>query len=134
MVIIPLLSCILSKLIVALAQWVGRGPTTQTMGEYSLCAPEVILGADFGTEVDVWALGCMVSSTVLLQAQLIPCSPTEQTFELLTGRSLFDPQGSQTKHVEADHLSKMMGLMQETFSETLLSASRKRDEYFDEDG
>jgi len=104
------------------------------MGEYSLCAPEVILGANFDTKVDIWALGCMVSLTAPLQAQLFPILPMEQTFELLTGCSLFEPQGSQTKPVEADHLSKMVGLMRETFGETLLSASRKQGKYFNEDG
>jgi len=30
------------------------------MGEYTLHAPEVILGADYDVKVDILALGCMV--------------------------------------------------------------------------
>ena len=57
-----------------------------------------------------------------------------QTFELLTGFWLFDPKGGQAWRAEDDHLAKMMGVTGVTFSETMLSASRKRDEYFDKDG
>ncbi|OJA14155.1 hypothetical protein AZE42_09594 [Rhizopogon vesiculosus] len=41
------------------AQWVDREPATRTIGAYALRAPEVILGADYGVKVDIWALGCM---------------------------------------------------------------------------
>jgi serine/threonine protein kinase len=44
------------------AQWENREPTTRNIGAISLRAPEVILGANFNTKVDIWALGCMVSS------------------------------------------------------------------------
>lgn len=56
-----------------------------------------------------------------------------QTFELLTGQSLFTPQGGQAWSIEDDHLRKMMELMGETFCEAMLSRSRNR-EYFNEDG
>lgn len=48
------------------AQWAGKEPTTRMISAYGLRAPEVILGANFDTKVDIWALGCIVSSTVLL--------------------------------------------------------------------
>jgi hypothetical protein len=57
-----------------------------------------------------------------------------QTFELLTGRCLFSPQGGQTRRHEDDQLAKMMELTGETFSEKLLSVSRNKHEYFDNDG
>jgi serine/threonine-protein kinase SRPK3 len=57
-----------------------------------------------------------------------------QTFELLTGRWLFMPQGGQTWRVEDDHLAKMIELTGENFCDKMLSRSRKRDEYFDESG
>jgi serine/threonine protein kinase len=44
------------------AQWENREPTTRNIGAIGLRAPEVILGANFDTKVDIWALGCMVSS------------------------------------------------------------------------
>jgi len=56
-----------------------------------------------------------------------------QTFELLTGQSLFAPQSDQTWSVD-DHLGKMMELTGETFSETMLVRSRNREEYFNEHG
>jgi serine/threonine-protein kinase SRPK3 len=57
-----------------------------------------------------------------------------QTFELLTGRWLFNPPAGQTWSVEDDHLAKMAELTGENFSDKLLAKSRKRDEYFDESG
>jgi serine/threonine-protein kinase SRPK3 len=45
-----------------------REPTTPMISAYGLRAPEVILGAKFDAKVDIWSLGCMVSSTVLLPA------------------------------------------------------------------
>jgi serine/threonine-protein kinase SRPK3 len=59
---------------------------------------------------------------------------TTQTFELLTGRWLFNPQSGPTWTTEDDHLAKMMELTGETFNETTLSASRNRNEYFDDYG
>ena len=44
-----------------LAQWTDREPTTRTISEPDLRAPEVILGANFDAKVDIWSLGCMVS-------------------------------------------------------------------------
>jgi len=42
------------------AQWVGEKPSMRNTSEYALRAPEVILGADYGVKVDIWAIGCMV--------------------------------------------------------------------------
>ena len=41
------------------AQWAGKARPMRTQ-TYALRAPEVILGADYGVKVDIWALGCMV--------------------------------------------------------------------------
>jgi hypothetical protein len=57
-----------------------------------------------------------------------------QTFELLTGRWLFNPQGGPTWCLEDDHLAKMMELTAENFDDRILAKSRKRDEYFDKSG
>lgn len=97
------------------AQWADREPTTRIISPYALRAPEVILGADFDTKVDIWSLGCL-------------------TFELLTGHWLFQPQGGPAWSIEDDHLAKMMELTGEKFSKTMLARCRNREEYFDEDG
>jgi len=57
-----------------------------------------------------------------------------QAFELLTGCQLFHPEASETWRVEDDHLSKMVGLIGENFTEKILATCRKRDEYFNETG
>ncbi len=107
------------------AQRVNKGHTLTD----GLCAPEVILGANTDTKVDIWALGCMVGFAVLLLFKPIPYLPIAQTFELLTGHSLFSPQAGQTGRGD-DHLVAM----EEPFSKTLPSASLKRDKDFNEEG
>ncbi|KAJ8590256.1 kinase-like protein, partial [Rhizopogon salebrosus TDB-379] len=83
------------------AQFLDREPATRTISAYALRAPEVILGAAYDVKVDIWSLGCM-------------------TFELLTGRWLFNPQAGQTWSVEDDHLAKMAELTGENFSDKIL--------------
>ena len=46
------------------AQWVYGERPTRTISAPALRAPEVILGADYGTQVDIWAIGCMVCFNV----------------------------------------------------------------------
>ena len=48
------------------AQWADKEPPTRIISPYALRAPEVILGADFGTKADIWSFGCMVSPTELI--------------------------------------------------------------------
>jgi len=55
-------------------------------------SPEVILGAQWSTQVDMWSLACMV-------------------FELLTGEYLFEPKSGKTFTKEDDHLCQMMELL-----------------------
>jgi len=114
------------------AQWAHSEPPTRTIGAYALRAPEVILGADYGTKVDIWAIGCMVR----LQCYrfIRPHNYSEQTFELLTGHWLFNPVHGPTWRIEDDHLAKMMELTGEKFSKETLARSQKRNDYFDEGG
>lgn len=49
-------------------------------------APEVILGLEYGTSVDMWSVGCIV-------------------FELITGDLLFDPKSSSSYTRDEDHLA-----------------------------
>lgn len=63
-------------------------------------SPEVIVGADYGTPIDVWSLACLV-------------------FELVTGDYLFDPKEEEDREGNAgrsysrneDHLALMMELL-----------------------
>jgi len=61
------------------AQLVGKEPSTRTIATCALRAPEVILGADYGVKVDIWALGCMVCPNqdalilIGLKLCLMPC-------------------------------------------------------------
>lgn len=58
-----------------------------------------------------------------------------QTFELLVGRWLFQPEdGGEDWRLEDDHLAKMMELTGDTFSSSMLERAHFRDEYFDESG
>ena len=43
-------------------------------------------------------------------------------------------RGAVVRRVEDDHLSKIVGLTGENFTEKMLAKCRKRDEYFDETG
>jgi len=52
------------------------------MGEYTLRAPEVILGADYDVKVDIWALGCMVRFNPVIL--VLMCSLFRDTFRFLS--------------------------------------------------
>eukprot|EP01060_Flectonema_neradi_P026785 TRINITY_DN360_c0_g2_i1.p1 TRINITY_DN360_c0_g2~~TRINITY_DN360_c0_g2_i1.p1 ORF type:complete len:414 (+),score=76.71 TRINITY_DN360_c0_g2_i1:69-1310(+) len=72
-----------------------KGSVIQTR-EYR--APEVIVGSDFGTESDIWSLGCIC-------------------FELLTGRFLFDPKtakgATDEQTIDFEHLLRITSLFGE---------------------
>ena len=54
-----------------------------------------------------------------------------KTFELLTGRWLFEPVEGERRTREDDHLAKMMELTGERFSDSCLARAHKREQYFD---
>ncbi|EKM54806.1 uncharacterized protein PHACADRAFT_210586 [Phanerochaete carnosa HHB-10118-sp] len=93
----------------------GKQPAEQFRA-YSQRAPEVVLGSDFGTSIDIWAIGCI-------------------TFEMLIGRWLFHPEGGGGDFsLEDDHLAKMMELTGEHFSPTMLQRAELASTYFDSNG
>lgn len=55
-----------------------------------------------------------------------------QTFELLTGHWLFDPENGGS--IEDDHLAKMMELTGEVFTAETLQYARRREHFFDREG
>ncbi|GJE90011.1 kinase-like protein [Phanerochaete sordida] len=90
--------------------------TAKMFSAFSLRAPEIILRSDFGTAIDIWAIGCIV-------------------FEMITGRWLFHPEGGDEDwSIEDDHLAKMIELTGERFSAAMLQRSQNAREYFDGNG
>ncbi|CAK7221095.1 hypothetical protein SBRCBS47491_004411 [Sporothrix bragantina] len=80
-----------------------------------LRAPEVILGAEWDTKVDIWNLGLVI-------------------WELATGQLCFDGQATATAEYSSEaHLAQMQAILGQ-FPETLLSRSPKRDRFFDAKG
>ncbi|GBE83460.1 hypothetical protein SCP_0505090 [Sparassis crispa] len=97
------------------AQWAGKQPTVDQFSAPSLRAPEIILQSSFGPKLDIWSIGCI-------------------TFELLTGRWLFNPEEGEDWTVEDDHLAKMMELTGESFTPEVLQHARRRQDFFDDSG
>eukprot|EP01126_Amoeba_proteus_P060962 TRINITY_DN812_c0_g2_i12.p1 TRINITY_DN812_c0_g2~~TRINITY_DN812_c0_g2_i12.p1 ORF type:complete len:437 (-),score=77.22 TRINITY_DN812_c0_g2_i12:322-1632(-) len=76
-------------------------------------APEVILGASYGTPIDVWSIACIV-------------------FELLTGDQLFKPKNGKTYNKNEDHLALIIELMGKPKLESL--CGKQAGEYFSKNG
>jgi serine/threonine protein kinase len=64
-------------------------------------APEVILGASYGTPIDIWSAACIV-------------------FELLTGDQLFKPKESRHFGKDDDHLALIIELLGEQKTQHLI--------------
>lgn len=70
--------------------------------------PENIIGAEYNLGVDVWALGCVVSSSFL--HRLLRHSLTDladhvlQIFEMITGEMLFNPSQEKYRYTKEDDL------------------------------
>jgi len=72
-------------------------------------APEAILGATYGTEIDIWSVACIV-------------------FELLTGDFLFNPKAGKHYSKSEDHLALMIELIGKPKSHAI--TGKYADEYF----
>lgn len=57
-----------------------------------------------------------------------------QTFELLVGHWLFNPEEGEDWSLEDDHLAKMMELTGQRFPPSMLERAKRRKEYFDDAG
>lgn len=77
-------------------------------------APEVIIGADYGTSTDIWSLACMI-------------------FELVTGDYLFDPKGSEEYGRDEDHLALSIELLG-PMPEKMLKQGNHSKSYFNRRG
>eukprot|EP00824_Muranothrix_gubernata_P000915 TRINITY_DN1107_c0_g1_i3.p2 TRINITY_DN1107_c0_g1~~TRINITY_DN1107_c0_g1_i3.p2 ORF type:complete len:378 (+),score=72.76 TRINITY_DN1107_c0_g1_i3:152-1135(+) len=74
-------------------------------------APEVIIGAGYGTPADIWSAACVA-------------------FELVTGDVLFDPRGGQSSERDEDQLIQFIELLGAVPKHFALSG-RYSGEYFD---
>ena len=78
-------------------------------------APEVILGAQYSTPVDVWSAACM-------------------SFEVATGDHLFDPQGSKQFSRDDDHIAMVLELIGRKMPRKLTSTGKYARDYFNRHG
>ncbi|TDL24708.1 kinase-like protein [Rickenella mellea] len=109
----------LSKLRVKLADYGESIPIEKISREYEcqpvlLRAPEVILGYDWSTPIDIWSVGCLV-------------------FEFLTGAALFRLYESESVTLSDVHLERVIELIGD-FPPSFLARCRKRDDYFNVEG
>jgi len=77
-------------------------------------APEVILGASYGTPIDIWSAACIV-------------------FELLTGDQLFKPKESRHFGKDDDHLALIIELLGEQKTQHLIIGKYGK-HFFDPNG
>ncbi|GJJ15020.1 hypothetical protein Clacol_009293 [Clathrus columnatus] len=85
------------------------------IGVFALRAPENIIRAECGKEIDIWAIGCM-------------------TYELITGESLFRPQDTLGLTPDESLLLLQFNVTGETLSKDTLDQSRVRDKFFNPEG
>ncbi|CAO3649278.1 unnamed protein product [Mucor hiemalis] len=77
-------------------------------------SPEVIVGAKWTTEADMWSMACLI-------------------FELLTGEFLFDPRAGSKYNKDDDHLAQILELMR-TVPKLLITGGEFSREFFDRTG
>ncbi|THH28619.1 hypothetical protein EUX98_g5559 [Antrodiella citrinella] len=97
------------------ALWANQPNPPNDMGAFALRAPENIIRAECGKEIDIWAVGCM-------------------TYELLAGEILFRPQPIAGLTPDESLLLLRYALTGETLDKTLVQQSRVKDQYFDREG
>jgi serine/threonine-protein kinase SRPK3 len=96
--------------------WVNKHFTDDvTTRQYR--APEVIVGAEYSTPIDVWSVACMI-------------------FELITGEYLFDPKEDPSTDYprDEDHLALMLELNGESMPDHFVSDGKFSKEYFTKKG
>ncbi|QRV92958.1 Serine/threonine-protein kinase [Ceratobasidium sp. AG-Ba] len=89
---------------------------TDKIQPLALRAPEVILGYSWDTAVDIWSLGCLI-------IELLTRSPLFAINPFLEGWT-----------EDEDHLAQMTEVLGVSFPADMLSRSRNRSDFFQEDG
>ena len=98
-------------------------------------SPEVILGAKWGASTDVWSMAAMVG--VVWSEDMWRCSQltfaAQQTFELITGDYLFDPQSGTKYGKDDDHIAQIIELLG-PFPKSLCLSGKWSQEIFNRKG
>ncbi|KAI0038682.1 kinase-like protein [Auriscalpium vulgare] len=97
------------------AVWVDEPKPSGDIGSFALRAPENLIRAECGKPIDIWAVGCL-------------------TYELLTGKVLFQPPAAVDLPPDESMLLMQYALTGETLDKTLVEQSPVKDQYFDGDG
>lgn len=115
------------------ACWVGHHFTNDIQTR-QYRSPEVILGAKWGASTDVWSMAAMVSEpgTVMFARSEFANKPS-QTFELITGDYLFDPQSGTKYGKDDDHIAQIIELLG-TFPKSLCISGKWSQEIFNRKG
>ncbi|KAG8898923.1 hypothetical protein FRB99_007036 [Tulasnella sp. 403] len=108
------------------------GPHSEVIQPVALRAPEVILKCGWGSEVDIWSLGCIVSLYSLSFPNMR--AERDKVFELMTGKWLFNPRGGASYTSEQYQLAHMPPIAGERFDIEVVKKGRDFKVYFYEDG
>ncbi|GJJ15014.1 hypothetical protein Clacol_009287 [Clathrus columnatus] len=100
---------------VHIAVWADKPKLVGDIGSLALRAPENIIRAECGKEIDIWAIGCM-------------------TYELITGESLFQSQDIPGLTPDESLLLLQFAVTGETLSKDIIDQSRVRDKFFNSEG
>ncbi|KAI9283169.1 kinase-like domain-containing protein [Sporodiniella umbellata] len=95
------------------ACWID-GEYTHVIQTRQYRSPEVIVGAKWTHEADMWSASCMI-------------------FELLTGEFLFDPRAGSKYNKDDDHLAQILELLR-TVPKILINGGEFSREFFDRSG
>lgn len=112
------------------ACWVGHHFTNDIQTR-QYRSPEVILGAKWGASTDVWSMAAMVSE--LWRHSPAATNVHLQTFELITGDYLFDPQSGTKYGKDDDHIAQIIELLG-TFPKSLCISGKWSQEIFNRKG
>jgi serine/threonine-protein kinase SRPK3 len=91
--------------------------------------PEVTLGYPWSTPVNIWSVGCLVSS-IQWSRILLLIVRLHQVFKLVTNFHLFSQPGPYSVDVDLQNMAEYL----EPFPPQLLEACSCRAEYFNENG
>ena len=114
------------------ACWVGHHFTNDIQTR-QYRSPEVILGAKWGASTDVWSMAAMVRMFLDCITSTTSVANSIQTFELITGDYLFDPQSGTKYGKDDDHIAQIIELLG-TFPKSLCISGKWSQEIFNRKG
>jgi serine/threonine-protein kinase SRPK3 len=96
-------------------------------------SPEVILGSKWGASTDVWSMAAMVRASYSASSRGRRINVFWQTFELITGDYLFDPQSGTKYGKDDDHIAQIIELLG-PFPKSLCLSGKWSQEIFNRKG